>query len=467
VKSAAIPMNETHKVVIVGGGFAGLKLAQSLKHAPVYVTLIDRRNFHLFQPLLYQVATGVLSPANIATPLRSIVKYQKNVQTFLDEVLDIDVSSRKVLCRNGEFSYDTLVVAAGVRHQYFGHDEWEQFAPGLKTLEDATNIRCRILSAFEAAELEDDPELRKEGMTFVIVGGGPTGVELAGAIGELAQHILKRDFRRISTPQARICLLEGADRILSTFPVSLSSNAEQSLAKLGVTVRTGAMVTDVRADNVTIRCGQSTEIIRAKTIIWAAGVQASPLGETLATATGAPLDRAGRVQVQPDFSLNGHPEVFVIGDLAHMEWAPGHVLPGVAQPALQGAAYVAKLIQARLSGQRLPSFQYKDRGSMATIGRNAAVAQVGRLRFSGFIGCLMWLFIHWLYLDQRQNRILVLLQWLRTYFTGNLSARLITGKTDVTFRQSPEARWVAAEASRRSENGQPSLKSPSNRAHAS
>ena len=279
-------MNETHKVVIVGGGFAGLKLAQSLKRAPVQVTLIDRRNFHLFQPLLYQVATGVLSPANIATSLREIIRHQKNVQVLLDEVIHIDVKSRKVICRGNEFFYDTLVVATGAQHQYFGHDEWEPFAPGLKTLEDATNIRCRILSAFEAAELEDDPELRQEWMTFVIVGGGPTGVELAGAIGELAQHILKRDFRRISTPQARIVLVDGGDRILATFPPSLSVSAEQSLAKLGVTVHTGTVVTDVRADHVATRCGTTTETIQAKTIIWAAGVQASPLGKTLAAATG-------------------------------------------------------------------------------------------------------------------------------------------------------------------------------------
>jgi len=437
---------QKHRVVIVGGGFAGLKLARSLKRAPVSVTLLDRRNFHLFQPLLYQVATGILSPANIATPLRSIVNHQKNVEVLLDEVVDFDVPNRKVICREGEFAYDTLVIAAGVRHQYFGHDEWEQFAPGLKTIEDATNIRCRILSAFEAAELEDDPDSRRDWMTFVIVGGGPTGVELAGAIGELARNVLKRDFRHISTPQSRILLIEGADRILSTFSASLSASAEESLARLGVTVFTGAMVTDVRADHVTLRSGDKTETIQAKTIIWAAGVQASPLGKSLSDATGAQLDRAGRVQVQPDFSVPGHPEIFVIGDLAHMEVSPGQVLPGVAQPALQAGAYVAKVIQARLSGQTIPAFRYFDRGSMATIGRSAAVAQVGRLNFSGSIGKLMWLFIHWLYLDQRHNRVLVLLQWLRTYFTGNVSARLITGQTDGTFRQSPEARCVAEQS---------------------
>jgi NADH dehydrogenase len=380
---------------------------------------------------------------------------------LLDEVVDFDVRNRKVICREGEFAYDTLVVAAGVRHQYFGHNEWEQFAPGLKTIEDATDIRCRILSAFEAAELEDDPDLRRERMTFVIVGGGPTGVELAGAIGELAQNILKRDFRRISTPQSRIFLLEGADRLLSTFSKSLSSIAEHSLTELGVTVRTGTMVTDVRADHVTLRCGDNVETIQAKTIIWAAGVQASPLGKSLSDATGAPLDRAGRVHVQPDFSVLLHPEIFVIGDLAHMEVSAGQVLPGVAQPALQAGAYVAKVIQARLSGKTIPGFRYFDRGSMATIGRNAAVVQVGRLNFSGFIGKLMWLFIHWLYLDQPHNRWLVLLQWLRRYLTGNISARLITGHLDAPFGQSPEGRWVAEHREPTSGNGQSVMSSVS------
>src|SRR5262245_30283451 len=321
-------MNEAHRVVIVGGGFAGLKLAQSLKRAPVQVTLLDRRNFHLFQPLLYQVATGVLSPANIATSLREIVRRQKNVEVLLEEVIDVDVKRRKVNCRDHEFPYDTLVVATGAQHQYFGHDEWETFAPGLKTLEDATNIRHRILSAFEAAELEDDEDLRREWMTFVIVGGGPTGGELAGAIGELAHHVLKRDFRRISTPDARIVLVDGGERILSTFAAPLSASAEQSLAKLGVTVRSKTVVTDIGADQVTTRCETTTETIRARTIIWAAGVQASPLGKILAEATGVELDRAGRVHVRADFSLSGHPEIFVLGDLAHMELTPGQLLPG-------------------------------------------------------------------------------------------------------------------------------------------
>jgi NADH dehydrogenase len=379
----------------------------------------------------------------------------------MEEVTGFDVNSRKVICRDREFSYDTLVVATGAHHQYFGHDEWGQNAPGLKTLEDATNIRHRILSAFEAAELEDNDELRQEWMTFVVVGGGPTGVELAGAIGELAQHVLKPDFRRISTPEARIVLVDGADHILSTFSSSLSASAQHALAKRGVTIRSKTVVTDVKADQVTTRCGTTTETVRAKTIIWAAGVQASPLGKALAEATDAELDRAGRVHVQPDFSIDSHPEIFVLGDLAHMETSPGQILPGVAQPALQGATYVARLIYARLSGRTVPPFRYKDRGSMATIGRNAAIAQVGPFRFSGVIGSLMWLFIHWLYLDQRENRNLVLFQWIRTYFTGNLSARLITGTSEATFRESPEARWVAAEAARLDGDGHELLNAPS------
>ncbi|HLJ93759.1 MAG TPA: NAD(P)/FAD-dependent oxidoreductase [Gemmataceae bacterium] len=423
-------MEPVHQVVIVGGGFAGLKVAQSLKRVPVHVTLLDRRNFYLFQPLLYQVATGALSPANIAAPLRSVLKRHRNVQVLLAEVLDFDVVNRRVVCREGTFPYDTLVVAAGVRHQYFGHDDWEPFAPSLKTIEDATAIRRRILTAFEEAELEGDAEKRKPWMTFVVVGGGPTGVEMASAIGDLARNTLKRDFRKIATPQTRVVLLEGTEHILPTFPVSLSAKAEQALARLGVTVRTRAMVTDVRADAVTFRDPDgTTETIAAKTILWAAGVQASPLGQALARAAGAELDRAGRVVVQPDLSLKGHPEIFVLGDLAHMEPSAGQLLPGVAQVAIQEGVYVARLIRARLRGQTLPPFEYKDRGNMATVGHNAAVADLGWLRLWGFLGWLLWLFIHLLYIEQYDNRFLILIQWAWSYFTRNRSARLITGET--------------------------------------
>jgi NADH:ubiquinone reductase (H+-translocating) len=416
-----------HRVVIVGGGFAGLRAAKSLRSPAVQVTLLDRRNHHVFQPLLYQVATGMLSPANIATPLRSVFRRQRNVEVLLEEVVAFDLVDKVVRCRGRDFPYDTLVLAAGVRHHYFGHDDWEADAPGLKSLEDATTLRQRILYAFEAAELEDDPEAREAWLTFVVVGAGPTGVEMAGAIGELARSILPREFRRISLARPRILLIEGGNGILPSFADGLSGAATGSLARLGVVVRTGCVVTDVRPGSVTFRRGETTETLAARTVVWAAGVKGSPLGAALAVAAGAELEPSGRVKVLADFSLPGHPDVFVIGDLAAYEAAPGQTLPGVAQPALQAGAYVARLILARQRGRTPPAFRYDDRGSMATIGRNAAIAQVGRLRFSGFIACGMWMFIHLLFIEQCQNRLLVLSQWLRSYFTGARSARLIEG----------------------------------------
>jgi NADH:ubiquinone reductase (H+-translocating) len=419
--------NRVHRVVIVGGGFAGLQVAKSLNVAAVEVTLLDRRNHHVFQPLLYQVATGMLSPANIATPLRSVFGRQTNVKVLLEEVVDFDVAGRRVRCRDRDFHYDTLILAAGVRHHYFGRDEWERFAPGLKSLEDATTIRRRILYAFEAAELENDPAARDQWLTFVVVGAGPTGVEMAGAIGELARTILPREFRRIAAVKPRILLLEGGNGILPAFAAELSGAAMRSLARLGVTVRTGCTVTDVDSDSVTFRCGRELETVVARTVVWAAGVKGSPLGAALAGAAGAGLDTAGRVKVLADFSLPGHPELFVIGDLAAYEANPGRTLPGVAQPALQAGAYVARLIRARLRGRKSPVFHYSDRGSMATVGRNAAIADVRGFRFSGFTACAMWMFIHLLFIEQCHNRVLVLAQWLRSYFTGARSARLIEG----------------------------------------
>ena len=419
--------NEVHQVVIVGGGFAGLRVAKSLGGAAVQVTLLDRRNHHVFQPLLYQVATGMLSPANIATPLRSVLGRQTNVEVLLEEVVDFDVAGRRVRCRDRDFPYDTLILAAGVRHHYFGRDDWERFAPGLKSLEDATTIRRRILYAFEAAELEDDPAARDQWLTFVVVGAGPTGVEMAGAIGELARTILPREFRRIAAVKPRILLLEGGKGILSAFPAQLSGAAMSSLARLGVTVRTGCVVKDVQPDSVTFESGGELETVVARTVVWAAGVKGSSLGAKLAEAAGAELDAAGRVKVLADFSLPGHPELFVIGDLAAYETTPGRTLPGVAQPALQGGAYVARLIRARLRGRKPPVFRYSDRGSMATVGRNAAIADVRGFRFSGFTACAMWMFIHLLFIEQCHNRVLVFAQWLRSYFTGARSARLIEG----------------------------------------
>jgi NADH:ubiquinone reductase (H+-translocating) len=421
-------MAEAHKVVIIGGGFGGLTAAQSLKNGPVQVTLIDRCNYHLFQPLLYQVATGSLSPANVAGPLRQVLRKQENTQVLLGEAVHIDAANRRVILSDGALDYDTLIVATGATHSYFGHDEWEQFAPGLKNLDDATAMRGRILLAFEAAERERDPEKLRAWMTFVIVGAGPTGAELAGALGEIAHDTLRHDFRAIDPSQTRIILVEGTDRTLPSYPPQLSEAARKMLERLGVTVRTGAMVTDIRAHGVTIRVGDQDEIIPTRTVLWAAGVLASPLGVILSQEAGAKLDRAQRVIVEPDMSIAGHPEIFVIGDLSNYSHQTGRPLPGVAQPAIQQGHYVAKLIRARLRGQKLPPFHYFDKGNLATIGRGAAVADLNWLHLSGWPAWLIWVFVHLLYIIQFQNRLLVMLQWAWLYLTFSRSARLITGK---------------------------------------
>lgn len=422
-------MADPHKVVILGGGFGGLTAARSLKNAPVQVTLIDRCNYHLFQPLLYQVATGSLSPANVAGPLRDILHKQKNTQVLLGEAVHIDAAKRRVILSDGAVDYDTLIVATGASHQYFGHDEWEQFAPGLKNLNDATAMRGRILLAFEAAERERNPEKLRAWMTFVIVGAGPTGAELAGALGEIAHDTLLHDFRSIDPTQTRIILVEGTDRALPSYPPKLSEAARKMLVRLGVTVQTGAMVTDIRADGVTIRCGDHDEMIPTRTVLWAAGVLASPLGVILSQEAGAKLDRACRVIVEPDMSIAAHPEIFVIGDLSNFSHQTGQPLPGVAQPAIQQGNYVAKLIRARLRGDKLPPFHYFDKGNLATIGRGAAVADLNWLRISGWPAWLMWVFVHLIYIIQFQNRLLVMLQWAWLYITFDRSARLITGKS--------------------------------------
>jgi NADH dehydrogenase len=412
--------------VIVGGGFAGLYAAQSLRRAPVKITLIDRRNFHLFQPLLYQVATGGLSPADIASPLRSVLRRQRNVCVLQGEVTGFDVAGRRVLLGDTSVPYDTLIVATGASHHYFGRRDWEPLAPGLKSIEDATEIRRRVFDAFERAEREPDAARRQEWMTFSVVGGGPTGVELAGAIGELAHHTLPQDFRHIDTRRARVYLLEGTERILPAYDEQLSQAAVASLERLGVTVLPGSVVTDIQAHGLTVRRGQPSETIAARTVIWAAGVQASPLGAALAGVTGAELDRQGRVVVGPDLTVAGHPEVFVLGDLAHARQPDGRPLPGVAPVAMQQGAYAARLIARRLRGQSLPGFRYRDRGCMAVIGRSSAVAQIGKLRLRSFPAWLVWLFVHLIYLVEFENRMLVLLQWGWNYFTRNRSARLIT-----------------------------------------
>jgi NADH dehydrogenase len=416
------------RVVILGGGFGGLGAARALKRAPVDVTLIDRCNYHLFQPLLYQVATGSLSPANISGPLRQILKRNKNTTVLLGEAIDIDAANRRVILSDGEISYDTLIVATGSSHQYFGHDDWEQYAPGLKTIEDATDMRARILLAFEAAEREEDPEKSKAWMTFVIVGGGPTGAELAGALGEIANDTLKHDFRRINPTEARIILVEGTDRVLPTYPPQLSEAARKMLERLSVTVRTGAMVIDVKARSVTIQSGEHTEIIPTRTILWAAGVLASPLGRMLEKSAGARVDRAGRVIVEPDMTVPGHPDIFVIGDLSNYSHQTGKPLPGVAQPAIQQGRYVAKVIQRRIRGEKSPAFHYFDKGNLATIGRGAAVADLNFLRLSGWPAWMIWIFVHLMYIVEFQNRLLVFLQWMWLYVTFDRAARLITGK---------------------------------------
>ncbi|HTQ37812.1 MAG TPA: NAD(P)/FAD-dependent oxidoreductase [Pirellulales bacterium] len=423
-------MQATHQVVVIGGGFGGLNVTRKLRRAPVEVTLVDRRNFHLFQPLLYQVATGGLSPANIAAPLRSVFRKQANAEVLLGEVVEIDAATRQVILRDGKIPYDTLVVATGVSHQYFGHDEWEPFAPGLKSIENATAIRGRVLTAFEEAERESDPARIRAWLTFVIVGGGATGVELAGTLCELARETLRGNFRRINPADAEVILIEATDRVLPAFVPQLSAKAQASLEKLGTQVRLNNRVTNLQADFVTVQSGPTnavqTETIPARTVLWAAGVQASPLGKAVAKATGAQLDRAGRVIVQPDCTVPGHPEIFIIGDLANFTGSDGKPLPGVAQPAIQEGRYVAKLIAARLRGQTLPPFKYRDLGSLATIGRHAAVADIGPFKISGWLAWWIWLVIHLMNIVQHQSRILVLLQWGWTYFTRNRAARLIT-----------------------------------------
>ncbi len=421
-------MATRQRVVILGGGFGGLSAARKLKGAPVDITLIDRCNYHLFQPLLYQVATGSLSPANISGPLRQVLKHNKNTTVLLGEAVDIDPANHQVILSDGVIGYDTLIVATGSSHQYFGHDDWEQFAPGLKTIEDATDMRARILLAFEAAERETDPEKLKEWMTFVIVGAGPTGAELAGALGEIANDTLKHDFRRINPTEARIILVEGTDRVLPSYPPKLSEAARKMLERLKVMVRTGAMVTDIKAHAVTIKCGDHTEIIPTRTILWAAGVLASPLGLALAKRLGAKTDRAGRVIVDPDMTVPGHPEIFVIGDLSSFIHQTGKPLPGVAQPAIQQGRYVAKVIERRLRGEKMTPFHYFDKGNLATIGRGAAVADLNFITLAGLPAWLVWIFIHLMYIVEFQNRLLVFLQWMWLYLTFDRAARLITGK---------------------------------------
>ncbi|TDI33606.1 MAG: NAD(P)/FAD-dependent oxidoreductase [Acidobacteria bacterium] len=438
-----------HRVVILGGGFGGIFTARTLRRVTASISLVDGRNFHLFQPLLYQVATGGLSPANIATPLRSIFKRQHNLRVIMAEASGFDLAGRRLLLRDGPpISYDTLVVAAGSRHQYFGNDGWEAHAPGLKTLEDAMEIRRRILSAFEEAEREQDPAQIRRLLTFVVIGAGPTGVELAGALAEIARQTLRHEFRTIDPSDAYICLVEGADRILPTYLPRLSARAKESLGRLGVTVMTNTIVTSVSKDSVTLQTGETVDLIPTRTVLWAAGIQASPLAGALANQSGTELDRTGRVVVESDLTLPGHSEVLIVGDMAHFAHNLAQPLPAMAPVAMQQGRYAARVIRSRVDGSSPPGpFRYREMGKMATIGRAAAVAELGRLHFSGFLAWLIWLFVHLLNLVGFANRLLVLLQWAIRYITWNRSARLITKAAwNANYEAEPPSRSSARSA---------------------
>ena len=419
-------MASTYRVVIVGGGFGGLYAAKRLGRAPISLTLIDRRNFHLFQPLLYQVATGALSPGEIASPLRAVVGRNRNTEVVLGEVRDLDAANRRVILDEGEVPYDELIVATGATHSYFGNDQWAALAPGLKTIDDATAIRARLLAAFERAEREPDAEKRRAWLNFVIVGGGPTGVELAGALGEIANDTLRHDFHHIDPAEAHILLVEGENRLLPPFPPDLSAKAEKQLRELGVETRTSARVTAIDAEGVTMTFAGGSERVVARTVLWAAGVRASSMGKVLANRAGAELDRVGRVMVEGDLSIAGHPEIRVIGDLANFSRQSGKPLPGVAPAAMQQGRYVAQAIVAKLRGKTMRPFHYFNKGNLATIGRNRAVADFGFLRVSGFPAWFLWVFVHLMYLVEFENRLLVFVEWVYNYFTRNRGARLIT-----------------------------------------
>jgi NADH dehydrogenase len=415
------PHTNPRRVVIIGAGFGGLSAAVGLKGPEFQVTLIDQHNYHLFQPLLYQVATAALSPADIAGPVRSIVRDHRNVSVILAQVSGIDLARKEVLAEGRRIPFDDLIIATGARHAYFGHDDWAAHAPGLKNLDDATYLRRRILLAFEKAETEPDAAERRRLLNFVIVGGGATGVEMAGAIAELAKRALAADFRAIDPRSARVILVEAGPRLLPAFDPALSAAALHSLEKLGVEVRLGASVTDMDAGGVAI----GDERIETRTAIWAAGVMASPAGRWLEMET----DRAGRVMINPDLTVPGHPDVFVIGDTAHLEGADGQLLPGVAPVAKQQGKYVAKLLRARRNGKTLPLFRYRDYGSLATIGRKSAVVQMGRFRLKGFLAWVLWSVAHIYFLIGFRNRLAVALHWLWNYVTFQRGTRLITGTT--------------------------------------
>jgi NADH:ubiquinone reductase (H+-translocating) len=411
--------NQLPRVVIIGGGFGGLNAARALAKADVDVTLLDRRNHHLFQPLLYQVATAALNAADIAYPIRRILRHQENAEVLLAEAKGFDLTSKRVMLDEGSIDFDYLIIATGARHSYFGHDEWEKLAPGLKSIGDALEIRSRVLSAFEMAERATDPADREAWLTFVIVGGGPTGVELAGALTEIARHALAKDFRRIDPTQAKVILIEGGDRVLPSYVPKLSEKAREQLERLGVEVRSDQRVTNIDANGVNVGDQRTT----ARTVLWAAGVAASRLGKAL----GVPLDKAGRVLVNPDLTIPGHPAVFVIGDLAHLLMENGQLVPGVAPAAMQEGTHAAKNILRAIAGDPMTPFHYHDKGSLATIGRSAAVADLGKIKLWGPIAWLAWLGVHILFLIGFRNRFVVLFEWAWSFFSYDRGARLITG----------------------------------------
>jgi NADH:ubiquinone reductase (H+-translocating) len=432
---------QKHRVLILGGGFAGLNAAQKLKRAPVDLTLVDRRNFHLFQPLLYQVATGSLSPGEISAPLRGVLSKQKNALVLLGEADDIDPDAKRVKLRDGAIlDYDSLIVGTGSKTSYYGKDEWRPYAPSLKTIEEATVIRHKILYAFEWAERFATEAEHREWLTFVIVGAGATGLELAGALAEIANETLKNDFRRINPKEARIILMEGGDRVLAAYPPDLSEKAEKLVTGLGVEVMKGVMATCIDDTGVTYQRGDTTEKLAARTVLWAGGVVTTTFGKKLADRTKAETDRSGRIKVRPDLTVPNYPDIFVVGDLAAAQGKNGKPLPGVAQVAIQGGDYAAKTIRARLQGQKgTPPFHYFDKGDMAVIGRAAAVANIFGLHVSGLPAWLIWLFIHLMYIVEFQNRVLVFVQWGFEYLTFSRGARLITGTGEGDL-QGPPAR---------------------------
>ena len=440
MEAPVAPTESLPKVVIVGGGFGGLYAAKELAEKNVRVTLLDRTNHHLFQPLLYQVATAGLSPADIAQPIRHILKEAKNIEVVMAEVDRIDTTLKQVhTTKDLIVPYDYLIVAAGARHSYFGHDEWERFAPGLKNLEDALELRRRILNAFEAAEMANSEEERRAAMTFVVVGGGPTGVEMAGAVAELARHTLAEDFRRIDPRATRVLLLEGVSRVLPAFREDLSRSALKQLQSMGIEVRTGTMVKEVTDHGVTV----NEEFIPCRTVIWAAGNAAAPIGKSLSAET----DRAGRVIVNEDLTVPGYPEVFAIGDMACFKDETGQLLPALSPVAMQMGRHAANNILSRLQGQKLAPFRYFDKGTMATIGRNKAVADLKFVRFGGYFAWLSWLFVHLIFLVGLRNRLLVLLQWTWAYLTYGRGARLIYGTFKPQIDRAKEREEKAASTS--------------------